>query len=133
MVLSAADAFRDKTNALKGVLQEHQEKIMALEKASGAGADEKRTEAAALLAKARELEREAAEYKAIQEAGLKKSFLEEKNKIMSAIVAAVKEFNRDGKYHLIVDTSAAAANGLPMIVDARGLDDVTDEIIARLK
>lgn len=129
----ARDTFREKTDALKATLQRHQETILGVEKASGAEAEKRRAEASALLARAREMEREVAEFQSVQEAALKKSFLEEKNRIMDAIVAAVKEYNREGRYHLILDKSAAAANGLPMVVDDKGLSDVTEEIIGRLK
>ncbi len=79
------------------------------------------------------LEAEISDFKAAQEAELEKSFRAEKNKIIDAITAAIREFNAEGKYQLVIDRSAVAANGMPAVVDVKGLDDITDTIIAKLK
>ncbi len=129
----ARDTFRKKTDALKAVLQQHQEKLLDLDGSSGASAEKMRSEASALLQRARVLEREIAEFKIAQETELQRAFLEEKDRILASITEAVQAFNSDGKYHMILDKSAAAANGMPMVLDVHGLDDISGEIIGRLK
>ena len=72
-------------------------------------------------------------FKAAQEAELERTFLAEKNAILDAITAAIRELNADGKYHLVIDRSAAAANGMPTVIDVRGLEEITETVIASLK
>ena len=115
------------------MLQQHQEKLLVLEGASGSAAQEQRAELSALLARARVLEREVAEFKTAQEKELKRRFLEEKEKVLESIRRAAREFNASGAYNLLIDGSATSSNGLPMVLDVQGLEDVTDAIIARLK
>ncbi len=131
--VKAREAFVEKTNALKQILEEHQKLLLSLDGASGEAAAAKRAEAKNLLDQARILESEVADFKAAQEAELERMFLAEKNRILEAITAAIRELNADGKYHLVIDRSAAAANGMPAVIDVRGLDDLTDAVIASLK
>ena len=69
------DVFKEKSNALKETLQKHQELIRA----------GKKTEAAELLKKANEQEKEIATLRTVQQRDLEESFRQTKHKILDAI------------------------------------------------
>ncbi|MEM7146645.1 MAG: OmpH family outer membrane protein [Verrucomicrobiota bacterium] len=115
---AARKVFRDKSNELKKVLQEHQGLV-------GSGQSEAGREA---LERARVIERELAAMKTTQERDLEEAFLKEKRAILESIEAAVRTFNEEAGYALILDRSAAAANGIPMVIDVNGLDDITEAV-----
>ena len=52
---------------------------------------------------------------------------------MNDILRVVREFNAEKCYALVMDKSSTSANGLPQVLDAPGADDVTAEIITRVK
>ena len=59
-------------------------------------------------------------------------FLEEKRGILRQVREAVRACNEEMGYALVLDRSAAAASGIPMVVDVRGLDDITAAVMERL-
>ncbi|MEM8953103.1 MAG: OmpH family outer membrane protein [Verrucomicrobiota bacterium] len=115
---AARKIFRDKSNELKKVLQQHQEMVASGQVEGGREA----------LEEARVIERELAAMKTTKERDLEKAFLEEKRAILASIERAVRTFNEGAGYALILDRSAAAANGIPMVVDAKGVDDITEAV-----
>lgn len=117
---AARDQFKEKSEALKKVLQTHQELIRT----------GKRPEAAAKLKEANELEKAIATLRTTQQRDLEQRFTREKYRIMESIRAAVRQFNTDGKYAVVLDRSAESAFGVPSVIDASGADDITDTIIA---
>lgn len=120
---AARKKFKESSNALKKVLQEHQEKIRAGE----------RTRAAELLKKANELEKQIAALRTTQQRDLEEKFRKAKHQILDAIRAAVRDHNTDGRYAVILDRSATSSFGLPAVIDARGAEDITEVIIEKLK
>lgn len=120
---AARDQFKEKSEALKKVLQTHQELIR-----SG-----KRTEAAEKLKEANELEKAIATLRTTQQRDLEQRFVREKHRIMESLRAAVRQFNAEGKYAVVLDKSAESAFGVPAIIDASGAEDITEAIIALVK
>ncbi|MDF1859865.1 MAG: OmpH family outer membrane protein [Verrucomicrobiales bacterium] len=120
---ASREEFKEKSNALKEILQKHQELIRA----------GKKTEAAEVLKKANEAEKEIATLRTTGLRDLEENFRKAKHRIMESIVAAVTAFNEDGKYSMIFDKSSASSNGLPQVVHSPGATDVTDEVIAFIK
>ena len=119
---AAREAFKAKSESLKLVLQEHQELIRA----------GKKTEAAEKLKAANELESQIAALRTTQQRDLEQRFLREKERIVEAIRAAVRELNADRRYDLILDRSAESAFGLPSVIDAPGAEDITDAVMAAI-
>lgn len=72
------------------------------------------------------LERAVAAMKTTQERGLEQGFLAERRRILASISGGIGRFNADARYALILDNSAASANGLPQVLHAPGVDDVTE-------
>lgn len=119
----ARKKFRAESEALKNTLQRHQELLR----------EGKRAEAAAELEKANELERAIAELGTTNQKNLEEKFRQAKQTIMDNITRVVREFNTEKGYAMVFDKSAASSNGLPQVIDAPGADDITAEIIARVK
>lgn len=124
---SARDAarkrFRAESAALKDSLQRHQELLR----------EGRRPEAAAELEKANTLERSIAELGTTNQRNIEEQFRRAKSEIMEDIARVVREFNTTRGYAVVLDKSAASVNGLPQVLDAPGADDITAEIIARVK
>lgn len=124
---SARDAARKRFRAasaeLKNSLQRHQELLR----------EGRREEAAAELGKANTLERSIAELGTTNERNLEERFRRAKAEIMEDILRAVRELNAERRHPLVLDKSAASANGLPQVVDAPGAVDITAEVIQRVK
>lgn len=120
---AAREVFKEKSEALKQCLQEHQELIRA----------DKKTEAAEKLKEANELEKSIATLRTTQQRDLEEKFQREKNRILDAIRAEVAKLNVDARYAVILDKSAESAFGVPAVIDASGADDLTDTVITRLK
>jgi Skp family chaperone for outer membrane proteins len=120
---AARQNFREKSEELKNTLQRHQELLREGRKA----------EAAAELEKANTLERAIAELGTTNQRNLEEQFRTAKKEILDDIVRVVREFNAEKRYAVVLDKSAASDNGLPQVLDAPGADDITGEIIARLK
>lgn len=120
---AARGQFREKSEALKKVLQTHQELIRA----------GKRTEAAEKLKEANELEKAIATLRTTQQRDLEQRFVREKHRIMGSIRAAVRQFNAEGRFAVVLDQSAESAFGVPAVIDASGAEDITDAIIALVK
>ena len=120
---AARDQFREKSEALKKVLQAHQELIRA----------GKRAEAAEKLKEANELEKAIATLRTTQQRDLEQRFVREKHRIMGSLRAAVRQFNAEGKFAVVLDQSAESAFGVPAVLDASGAEDITDAIIALVK
>jgi len=116
------EEFKEKSNALKEILQRHQELIRADEK----------DEAVEQLKKANEAEKAIATLRTTRQRDVEHRFRRAKRKIMRDIRTAVAEFNADGRYALVFDRSAASSNDLPQVVHAPGAEDITDEVIAFL-
>ncbi|MFM8231819.1 MAG: OmpH family outer membrane protein [Chthoniobacterales bacterium] len=119
----ARKKFRSESEALKNALQRHQELLR----------DGKRAEAAAELEKANALERSIAELGTTNQKNLEEQFRQAKQAIMDDIARVVREFNAEKGYAMVFDKSAASSNGLPQLIDAPGAEDITAEIIARVK
>ena len=119
----ARKKFRAESEALKNTLQRHQEQLR----------EGKRVEAAAELEKANALERSIAELGTTNQKNLEEQFRQAKQAIMDDIARVVREFNAEKGYAMVFDKSAASSNGLPQLIDAPGAEDITAEIIARVK
>ena len=85
------------------------------------------------LEKARAAQRELAAMKSTQERDLEKQFLDEKRKILRQVQTAVQAYNKEAGYALVLDRSAAAQSGIPMVVDVNGPPDITDAVIERFR
>lgn len=120
---AARRIFREQSAELKNTLQKHQELLR----------DGQRLEAMGALERANELERSIAELGTTQQRDLEEQFRRTKQEIMDDIVRVVREFNASRNYAVVLDKSSASSNGLPQVLDAPGADDVTAEIIARIK
>jgi len=120
---AARKKFRAESAALKDTLQRHQELLR----------DGRRADAAAELEKANSLERSIADLSTTQQRQLEESFQRVKSEILSDIVRVVREFNAEKGYAMVFDKSAASANGIPQVIDAPGTEDVTAEIVSRVK
>ncbi len=120
---AARQNFRDKSEELKNTLQRHQELLR----------EGRKSEAAAELEKANALERSIAELGTTNQRNLEEQFRTAKKEILDDIARVVREFNAGKGYALVLDKSAASDNGLPQLLDAPGADDITAEIISRLK
>lgn len=120
---AARENFRAKSKELKDTLQRHQELLR----------DGKRAEAAAELEKANELERSIAELGTTNQKHLEEQFRQAKETILDDIARVIREFNAEKGYALVLDKSGASANGLPQVIDAPGAENITAEIIARVK
>lgn len=120
---AARKKFRAESADLKNTLQRHQELLRA----------DRRAEAAAELEKANNLERSIAELGTTNQRNLEEEFRRAKTGILADIARVIREFNASKGYALILDKSAASDNGLPQVLDAPGADDVTAEIMARVK
>jgi len=120
---AARQNFRDKSEELKNTLQRHQELLR----------EGRKSEAATELEKANALERSIAELGTTNQRNLEEQFRTAKKEILDDIARVVREFNAGKGYALVLDKSAASDNGLPQLLDAPGADDITAEIISRLK
>jgi len=120
---AARQTFREKSEALKNTLQQHQELLR----------DGRREEAAAELEKANELERAIAELGTARPRSLRGDEERDGPRVRDDVARVVREFNAEKHYALVLDKSAASDNGLPQVLDSPGADDITAEIIARLK
>ena len=117
------EEFKKKSEALKKALQKHQEEIRAGKKEA----------AIETLKEVNKLEKEIAALRSTQQRALEERFAEEKSRVLKLIQKAVAEHNADGRYALVLDSSAASANGLPTVIDATGSDDITESIVASVK
>lgn len=125
----AREIFKTKSEELKKVLQEHQKVTADLVAAGTAASSTDKAAAKALLDQAMKLEKEIAELRTTQESDLKRGYVDERRRILGQIQTTIAKFNADGGYHLILDKSAASANGIPQILHAPGVDDITEKII----
>ena len=117
------EVFKKKSEALKKALQQHQEEIRA----------GKKDAAVETLSKVNTLEKEIATLRSTQQNELEQKFAAGKARVLKLIRDAVADYNAQGRYALILDSSAAAANGLPMVLDAPAADDITAAIIEHIK
>jgi Skp family chaperone for outer membrane proteins len=120
---AARKKFRSESAELKNTLQRHQELLRAGNR-EGASAE---------LEKANTLERSIAELGTTNQRNIEEQFRRAKAEIMDGILAVVRAFNAEKGYALVLDKSSASSNGLPQVLDAPGADDVTTEIITRVK
>lgn len=119
----ARKKFRAESADLKNTLQRHQELLRA----------GRREEATAELERANTLERSIAELGTTNQRNLEEQFRRAKTEIMADIARVVRELNAERGYAIVLDKSAASANGLPQVLDAPGAEDITPDLIARLK
>jgi len=120
---TSRESFKEKSNALKEILQRHQELIRA----------GKREEAAGALQSANEIEKAIATLRTTELRDLEEKFREAKTRIMEEIRTAVEQVNAEGRYTMVFDRSAASSNGLPQVLHAPGAVDITAEVIAFVK
>lgn len=120
---AARKKFRAESAELKNTLQRHQELLRAGNR-EGASAE---------LEKANTLERSIAELGTTNQRNIEEQFRRAKAEIMDDILRVVREFNAEKGYILVLDKSSASSNGLPQVLDAPGADDVTADIITRVK
>ncbi len=125
----AGKAFNAKANELKSLLEKHQEVTRKLINAGEKANDGQKAEARGLLDKATKLETEVAAIRTTQERDLKRQFVEERRRIMESIASVIEKFNADGTYALVLDRSAASANGIPQVLHAPGAKDITADIV----
>jgi Skp family chaperone for outer membrane proteins len=130
---AAGKVFNAKANELKNLLDEHQKLTLKLITAGEKAGDEQKAKARELLDRATELEREVAAIRTTQERDLMQQFVEERRRILKSIATVIGEFNAAGTYALVLDLSAASANGIPQILHAPGAEDITQEIVKLLK
>lgn len=128
----ARKGFVEKSNELKKLLQEHQEVTRSIVAGTG-DLEAKKKEAEELLKAAEAKEIEVATMRTTQARDLEVLFLEERGKLMDEVRAAVRAHNEELGLELVLDTSAVRPNGIPLVVDVRGLPDLTDAVVARLK
>jgi len=117
---AARDEFKSKSNELKKILQQHQELIRAGRK----------SDAAEKLKEANEAEKAIATLRTTGARDLEEEFRRAKERVMNDIAEAVREFNADGAYAIVLDSSSASSNGLPQVIHAPGATDITEEIVA---
>lgn len=113
------DEFKEKSNALKEILQKHQELIRA---GNRDAAEEK-------LKEANEAEKAIATLRTTQQRDLEEEFRKTKHAIISEIQIAIASFNETGQYSLILDSSAKSSNGLPQVLHSPGATDITEEVL----
>jgi Skp family chaperone for outer membrane proteins len=129
----AGKAFQEKANGLKKLLEEHQALTRSLIEAGEKASEGQKLRAREMLEQAAELEREVAAIRTTQERDLEQAHLAARRRVLAAISQAVEEYNSDGRYGLILDRSAQSANGIPQVVHAPGVEDITGAIVERLK
>jgi Skp family chaperone for outer membrane proteins len=117
------EEFKQKSEALKKALQQHQEEIRAGKKEA----------AVETLKEVNTLEKQIAALRSTQQRALEERFADEKARVLKLIQKTIAEHNSDGRYALVLDASAASANGLPTVIDASGSDDITEAIVALVK
>lgn len=120
---ASRDEFKEKSNTLKEILQRHQELIRA----------GKKTEAAEELKKANEAEKAIATLRTTGLRDMEENFRRIKVSILEDIQTAIREWNAEGTYAVILDSSSASSNGIPQVIHAPGATDVTEEIKALVK
>ncbi|MEM6278048.1 MAG: OmpH family outer membrane protein [Verrucomicrobiota bacterium] len=120
---ASRDEFKQRSNTLKKVLQEHQELIRAGRK----------EEAAKKLIEANEAEKRIATLRTTRMRDLEEEFQRTKKLILSDIQKGLAIFNEDGRYDLILDRSSKSSNGLPQVLHAPGAEDITEELIEFVK
>lgn len=117
---ASRDSFKEKSNTLKEILQRHQELIR----------NGKKKEAAEELMKANEAEKAIAALRTTELRDLEEEFRKTKLGILKDIQASIAEFNRNGAFALVLDSSSTSSNGIPQIIHAPGVYDITDDVIA---
>ena len=115
---ASSTRYRDLSSKLKATLQTHQEQIRA----------NKKTAAVDTLKIANELEKQIATMGTKEYRDMEEKFRQEKLAILKAIRDSVRNFNKDGKYALILDLSAVSPTGLPQVVDSPGCVDITEQV-----
>jgi Skp family chaperone for outer membrane proteins len=130
---AAGKLFNEKANELKKLLEQHQELTKKLVDAGKKASAEQKERANELLNRATKLEAGVAELRTTQERDLQEGFLKERRRILESITETISEFNSEGGYSLVLDRSAASANGIPQVLHAPGAEDVTAEIVKLLK
>ena len=118
--MEARDVFIEKKKALEDVLKDHQSVTQKLV-ASGSNSSVADKELArTLLDEATKLEKEIATLRTTQANDLKNSFVKERRQILDEISTAIVKFNAEGKYAVILDSSAQSTNGIPQVIHAPG-------------
>lgn len=125
----ARTAFKAKSGELKEVLKEHQGVTTQLIDAGTRASDELKKKAEQLLDQAMNLEKEVATLKTTHERDLEQGFLAERRRILTLIQEEIDKLNANGAYALILDKSAASANGIPQVLSAPGATDLTEQLI----
>jgi len=120
---ASRDAFKEKSDLLKEILQRHQELIRA----------GNRDEAAKELEAANEAEKVIATLQTTGTRDLEERFRAAKSGILKEIQASIETFNQDGRFALIFDRSSTSSNGLPQVLHAPGAVDITADVITFIK
>ncbi|MFT5466266.1 MAG: Skp family chaperone for outer membrane protein [Verrucomicrobiales bacterium] len=126
----ARGVFKSKSGELKEVLADHQGVTTKLIAAGSNASTELKKQAEQLLDQAMKLEKEVATLKTTNERDLEQSFLAERRRILALITAEIGKLNASGEFLLILDKSAASANGIPQVLNANGAVDLTAKLIA---
>lgn len=127
------EVFKAKSDELKEVLQKHQEVTQKLVEAGSKATSELKTEAKQLLDQAEALEKEVATLKTTHERDLEQGFIAERRRILALISAEIETLNSNGQFALILDKSAASANGIPQVLNSAGATDLTAKLIETVK
>ena len=120
---ASRDEFKQRSNELKEILQKHQELIRAGNKDA----------AAEKLIEANEAEKRIATLRTTRLRDLEEEFQRTKTLILSEIQEGIAAFNQEGKYAMIFDRSSKSNNGLPQVLHAPGVEDITEKVITFLK
>ncbi|MEM7011227.1 MAG: OmpH family outer membrane protein [Verrucomicrobiota bacterium] len=126
----ARTVFKAKSGELKDVLKSHQEVTAQIVDAGTGASSALKTKAKELLDQAMKLEKEVATLKTTHERDLEQGFLAERHRILGLITTEIDKLNANGDYTLILDKSAASANGIPQVLSVKGAVDLTDKVIA---
>lgn len=116
------EEFKELSNDLKKILQDHQELIRA----------GKRDEAEEALKEANEAEKRIATLGTKGRRDLEEKFRRAKAAIMDGIRAAVEKVNAKGEFTLVLDISSSSSNGLPQVLHAPGAEDITERVIEQV-
>lgn len=120
---ASRNAFKEKSDLLKEILQRHQELIRA----------GKRDEAAKELEAANEAEKVIATLQTTGTRDLEERFRAAKSGILKEIQTSIESFNQDGRFALILNHSSNYTNGLPQVLHVPGGVDITEEVITFIK
>tara|TARA_R110002096_G_scaffold122929_2_gene266083 strand:+ start:4738 stop:5412 length:675 start_codon:yes stop_codon:yes gene_type:complete len=130
---AAREVFVEKKKELEEILRKHQSVTQKLVTAGSSATSSDKGLAKTYLEEASKVEKEIATLRTTQATDLKNEYVRERRQIMNDITEAIATFNGDGNYALVLDRSAESANGIPQVLHAPGVKDITAEIVSLVK